>query len=71
MAGAVNGTKDLGEAFQELAADILAAVGKALILKAVTSAIGGVGSGGKAGSGLLGLLFRAEGGGDHQLFILL
>ena len=54
LIGAVNGTKDLGEAFQELASDILAAVGKALILQAITGAVGAVGSGGTAGSGLLG-----------------
>jgi tape measure domain-containing protein len=64
LVGAVKGTKDLGEAFQELASDILEAVGKALILKAVTAAIGSVGGGGgdDAGSGLLGLLFREKGG---------
>jgi len=62
LVGAVNGTKRLGESFQELAADILTAVGKALILKAVTTAIGTAGGGGEAGSGLLGLLFRANGG---------
>ena len=64
LVGAVKGTKDLGEAFQELASDILEAVGKALILKAVTAAIGKVGGGGgdDAGSGLLGLLFREKGG---------
>ena len=64
IVGAVKGTKELGEAFQELAADILEAIGKALILRAVTAAIGSVGGGGgdDAGSGLLGLLFRADGG---------
>ena len=62
IVGAVQGTQTLGEAFQSLASDILAAVGKALILKAVTEAIGAVGGGGQAGSGLLGLLFKADGG---------
>ena len=63
LVGAVKGTQDLGEAFQELASDILAAVGKALILKAITSAIGGVGApGGGNGTGLMGLLGFAEGG---------
>ena len=60
---AVSGTENLGEAFQALAADILQAIGKALILQAVTAAIGGFGTGGKAGSGLLGLIQgRATGG---------
>ena len=62
IVGAVQGTQTLGEAFQALASDILAAVGKALILAAVTKAIGAVGGGGDPGSGLLGLLFRADGG---------
>jgi hypothetical protein len=62
LVGAVQGTKDLGESFQELAADILAAIGKALILRAITTAIGGVGVGGNPGTGILGDLFRAEGG---------
>ena len=62
LIGAINGTKSLGEAFQELASDILAAIGKALILKAVTAAIGSVGSGGAGGTGLMGLLGFAEGG---------
>ena len=63
LVGAVAGTKDLGEAFQELASDILAAIGKALILKAITAAIGGVGApGGGNGTGLMGLLGFAEGG---------
>lgn len=63
LIGAVQGTQTLGEAFQALASDILAAVGKALILAAVTKAIGAVGNGsGAGGSGLLGLLFRADGG---------
>ncbi len=59
---AVSGTENLGEAFQELAADILQAIGKALILAAVTKAIGSIGSGGTPGSGLLGDIFRAKGG---------
>ena len=50
------------QAFQALASDILAAVGKALILAAVTKAIGAVGSGTTPGSGLLGLLLKADGG---------
>ena len=58
----VNGSNNLGEAFQDLASDIFAAIGQALILKAVTSAIGVAGSAGEAGSGLLGLMFRANGG---------
>lgn len=72
LIGAVKGTKSLGEAFQELASDILAAVGKALILKAVTTAIGAAGSGSEAGSGLLGLLFRANGGpvNENQPYIV-
>ena len=59
---AVSGTENLGEAFQALAADILQAIGKALILAAVTKAIGSIGSGGNPGSGLLDLLFREKGG---------
>ena len=42
---AVSGTEDLGESFQALAADILQAIGKALILAAITKAIGGLGGG--------------------------
>jgi len=62
LVGAVQGTKNLGEAFQDLASDIFAAIGQALILKAVTSAVGAPGVGGKAGTGLLGSIFRADGG---------
>ena len=62
LVGAVQGTKNLGEAFQNLASDIFAAIGQALILKAVTSAIGAPGVGGEAGTGLLGMIFRADGG---------
>jgi tape measure domain-containing protein len=59
LIGAIDGTKSLGEAFQELAADILQAVGKALILQAITGAVGSVG-----GGGIIGGLFpgRASGG---------
>lgn len=58
---AISGVKTLGEAFQDLAADILKAIARTLILNAVTQALG---SAGPDGSGLLGRLFpgRAEGG---------
>ncbi len=62
LVDAVEGTKSLGEAFQELAADILKAIGEALILAAITKAIGVAGGGGTQGSGLLGLLFKKDGG---------
>ena len=62
---AIQGTENLGEAFKDLAADILLAIGRALILKAITAGIGGIG--GDDGQGIFSALSgtltsRANGG---------
>ena len=56
---AVSGTENLGEAFQGLAADILEAIGRALILSAITEGLSALG--GDDGVGLFSMLSQGIG----------
>jgi len=56
----IDGTKSAKEAFRDMARSIIMDLIKIQVQQSITSAIGSVGIGGKAGSGLLGMIFPGK-----------